>query len=42
MIKNMKLINFFFLLILLQLEKNFFGVKGNYWVKKRGINLIDD
>lgn len=42
LIKNMKLTNFSPSLILLQLEKNSFGVKGNYWVKKRGTNLTDD
>lgn len=42
LIKNMKLTNFSPSFILLQLEKNSFGVIGNYWVKKRGTNLTDD
>lgn len=42
LIKNMKLTNFSPSFILLQLEKNSFGVKGNYWVKKRGTNLTDN
>lgn len=42
LIKNMKMTNFSPSFIVLQLEKNSFGVKGNYWVKKRGTNLTDD